>query len=113
MNGKVSIIVPVYNVQKYLARCIESLICQTYGNIEIILVNDGSTDGSEDICKEYKNIDNRIIVINQKNAGLSVARNTGIENASGDYLCFVDSDDWVELDYVSFGLDVYKRQGSV
>lgn len=94
---KFSIIVPVYNVEKYLAECLESLIHQTYENIEIVCVNDGSTDNSQKILDEYAAKDKRIIVIKQQNAGLSAARNTGISNATGDYLCYVDSDDTIEL----------------
>nr|WP_297705745.1 glycosyltransferase [uncultured Butyrivibrio sp.] len=89
----ISIICPVYNVEKYLVRCISSLICQTYANIEIILVDDGSTDNSGKICDDYAGKDNRISVIHKENGGLSSARNTGIDVASGDYILFVDSDD--------------------
>lgn len=106
MEQKVSIIIPVYNVDRYVGRCLDSVVNQTYKNIEIIIVNDGSTDHSIDICKEYANKDERINLITQKNKGLSGARNTGIEHATGDYLCFVDSDDWLELDYVSFAMNI-------
>ncbi|MED3820740.1 glycosyltransferase [Priestia aryabhattai] len=92
---KISIIVPVYNVEKYLQRCIKSLIEQTYKNIEIILVNDGSTDGCKEVCESYKKIDSRIILINKENGGLSSARNVGLDAATGEYLAFVDSDDWI------------------
>lgn len=92
----VSIIVPVYNAEKYLNQCIDSLINQTYKNIEIILVNDGSTDGSGIICEEYKTKDNRIEVYHISNAGVSNARNLGISKASGQYVMFLDSDDWIE-----------------
>ncbi|MDY3001340.1 MAG: glycosyltransferase [Romboutsia timonensis] len=92
-----SIIIPIYNVEKYLTKCIESVINQTYKNLEIILVNDGSTDNSKDIINKYSLIDSRIKVINKKNGGLSDARNVGIEIAKGDYIAFLDSDDWVEL----------------
>ena len=90
---KISIIVPIYNVEKYLRDCIDSLICQTYKNIEIILVDDGSTDSSSNICEEYKKIDNRIKVIHKENGGLPTARNAGLEIATGDYIMFSDSDD--------------------
>ena len=93
----ISIIVPVYNVEKYLVKCIESLIGQTLKDIEIILVNDGSTDQSGDICDKYKIKDKRIKVIHKKNGGLSDARNTGIDIAIGKYIAFVDSDDWVDM----------------
>lgn len=97
--AKVSIIVPVYNVEKYLRKCLDSLINQTLKEIEIICVNDGSKDNSPKILEEYAKKDNRIIVINQENAGLSVARNSGIDIAKGEYIGFVDSDDWVDLDF--------------
>lgn len=91
----ISIVVPVYNVEKYLNRCIESIINQTFNNIEIILVDDGSTDSSGNICDEYKKIDSRIKVIHKENGGLSDARNVGIENACGEWIGFVDSDDYI------------------
>ena len=94
-NGLVSIIVPVYNVERYLSDCITGIAKQTYKNIEIILVDDGSTDSSGRICDDYLKIDSRITVLHQYNKGLSVARNAGIETAKGSYLCFVDSDDMV------------------
>ena len=96
MNSLISIIVPVYNVEKYLNECIDSIIAQTYSNIEIILVNDGSTDASGKICDEYAEKDGRIKVIHQVNAGLSAARNAGMAVATGEYLYFVDSDDYVD-----------------
>ena len=96
----VSIIVPVYNVEKYLKRCIESLICQTYKNVEIILVDDGSTDNSSTICDFYAQMDDRIKVIHKSNGGLSDARNAGIEVAKGEYFAFVDSDDYVSPDFI-------------
>lgn len=90
---KISVIIPVYNVEKYLRECIDSVINQTYTNLEIILIDDGSTDNSGKICDEYINKDNRIKVIHQVNGGLSNARNTGLDNATGDYIMFCDSDD--------------------
>ena len=93
---KISVIIPVYNVEKYLAQCLESIAGQSYENLEIIIVNDGSTDRSEEICGKFEAMDSRIKLINQSNSGVSVARNTGIENATGDYITFVDSDDWLE-----------------
>ena len=97
MNEKplISVIVPVYNVEKYLRKCLESIINQTYKNLQIILVNDGSTDSSLSICKEYENIDNRIIVIDKENEGPAIARNVGLDSADGDFIAFVDSDDWI------------------
>ena len=94
----ISIVVPVYNAKKSLERCIESLLHQTYEQLEIILVDDGSTDGSSEICDWYAEKDQRIVVIHKKNAGVSAARNTGIERATGTYLQFVDSDDYLDLD---------------
>lgn len=91
----VSVIVPIYNVENYLGRCIESIVGQSYEKIEIILVDDGATDSSGKLADEWEKRDSRIRVIHQKNAGLSEARNTGIEAAYGDYIVFVDSDDWI------------------
>ena len=93
-----SIVIPVFNTEKYLRRCIDSVLAQTYFNIEIILIDDGSTDSSGEICDFYAAIDKRIKVFHQNNKGVSVARNNGISNASGEYILFVDSDDWLELD---------------
>lgn len=100
MEPLISIIIPVYKVESYLRRCIDSIINQTYNNIEIILVDDGSPDNSPAICDEYAKIDCRIKVVHKENGGLSDARNTGIENAKGNYITFVDSDDWVQPDYI-------------
>ena len=92
----ISIIIPVYNVEKYLERCLNSIIQQTYANIEIILVNDGSRDSSLQICREYQSKDNRIKIIDKVNEGVSVARNKGLEAATGKFIGFVDPDDWIE-----------------
>lgn len=102
MKDKVSIIVPIYNVGKYLSKCIESIINQDYQNIEIILVDDGSPDNSGSICDKYASKDSRIKVIHKKNGGVSSARNEGIKNATGKYLCFADGDDYVMNDYISY-----------
>lgn len=96
MKNLISIIIPVYNTELYLKKCIESVILQTYNNLEIILIDDGSTDKSYDIGKEYALKDSRIILLKQKNSGVSKARNLGIEKASGDWITFLDSDDWLE-----------------
>lgn len=106
---KVSVIIPVYNVENYVERCLESVINQTYKNIEIIIVNDGSTDDSINICKKIADTDKRISIINQENMGLSGARNTGIDKATGEYICFVDSDDWIERDYIQFAVDIMMK----
>lgn len=96
---KVSIIVPVYNVEKYIRCCLDSLVNQTMSNIEIICINDGSTDNSLEILEEYAKKDDRIKIINQENKKQGAARNRGIEIAQGEFIGFVDSDDWVDLDY--------------
>ncbi len=95
MEEKISVIVPVYNVEKYLERCVESIFKQTYKNIEIILVDDGSTDNSGKICDKFLKKDERVKVIHKENGGLSDARNAGLEILSGKYIMFVDSDDWI------------------
>lgn len=94
---KFSVILPIFNTEKYLKACLDSIINQTYKNLEIICVDDGSTDGSLKILEEYSSKDSRIKIINQQNQGVSAARNVGIDNATGDYVSFVDPDDWVEL----------------
>lgn len=96
----VSIVVPIYNVEKYIKKCVSSIIKQTYKNIEIILVNDGSTDSCYEICNEYLKVDKRIKVIHKKNGGLSDARNVGIINSKGKYITFIDSDDYVDNNYI-------------
>jgi glycosyltransferase involved in cell wall biosynthesis len=95
MGDLISVIIPVYNVEKYLRKCIDSVICQTYLNLEIILVDDGSPDLCPQICEEYAKRDKRIRVIHQKNGGLSAARNAGIHAANGEYIGFLDSDDYI------------------
>ena len=110
MEEKVSIIVPVYNGEKYLERCLESIINQTYKNIEIICINDGSTDESKNILKQYQLKDNRIIVKNFQNGGVSRARNIGIRKATGDFFMFVDSDDYIELNMVDKMMETIKKQ---
>ncbi len=94
---KISVIIPIYNVEKYLIRCLKSIVNQTLKEIEIILVNDGSTDNSNKICSDFAINDSRIRIINKKNGGLSDARNFGLEVATGDYISFIDSDDYVDL----------------
>lgn len=106
--NKVSIIVPIYNVEKFISKCVFSLINQDYNNIEIILVDDGSPDRSGAIIDELKNVDDRIIVVHQKNSGVSSARNAGIAVASGEYVMFVDGDDWVDTNYVSYFVQLLK-----
>lgn len=98
MEELISVIIPVYNVEKFLDRCMQSVLMQTYQNLEIILVDDGSTDASGKLCDEYAKKDKRIRVVHKKNGGLSSARNAGLDMVKGDYVLFVDSDDWLELD---------------
>ena len=98
----ISVVVPVFNVEKYLKKNLDSIISQTYKNLQIILVNDGSTDNSAAICAKYLKKDSRIELIEQENAGLSAARNAGIEKAKGEYLAFVDSDDSIDADYFEY-----------
>ena len=93
---KLSVVIPVYNVAKYLPECLESILNQSFKDLEIICVNDGSTDNSLDVLKEYNAKDNRVVIIDKQNEGSGVARNTGIDKAQGEYLYFVDSDDWLE-----------------
>ena len=109
-NDLVSIVVPIYNVQPYLEKCIKTIINQTYKNLDIILVDDGSTDNSGKIADEYKKIDKRITVIHKENGGLSDARNAGMQIARGDYICFIDSDDYVELNMIEQAINMITSQ---
>ena len=108
---KVSVIVPVYNVEKYIKKCVESLINQEYRNFEIILINDGSVDNSGMIIDEMSLRDDRIKVIHQKNQGVSAARNVGISFSKGEYITFVDGDDWVDKDYISYFVSLMEKYG--
>ncbi len=104
----ISVIIPVYNVKPYLDDCIQSVIRQDYTDFECILVDDGSTDGSSEICDQWAQKDNRIRVIHQPNGGVSAARNRGLDSAKGEYIAFIDSDDWVDADYLSAMADSLK-----
>ena len=97
---KISIIMPVYNAAKHIESTLENISQQTLKELEIVIIDDGSKDNSGDICDNYSKMDSRITVIHQKNAGVSVARNKGIENSNGDYIAFIDSDDWIDEDYL-------------
>ena len=108
----ISVIVPVYNVEKYLNKCVDSIINQTYKNLEIILVDDGSPDNCPKICDDYSKKDNRIVVIHKNNGGLSDARNAGIDIANGEYLSFVDSDDYIDEKYVEVLYDLIDKYNS-
>lgn len=106
---KVSIIVPIYKSEKYIEKLIQSVINQTYKNIELILVDDESPDNSGKICDEYAKKDNRIVVIHKKNGGCSEARNTGLEHVTGDYLTFIDGDDWIESDCIEYFVSLMEK----
>lgn len=110
MKPLVSIIVPVYNVKDYVLKCLESLARQSYEQIEIIVVNDGSTDGSGEICDEFSCDEEKVKVFHKKNGGLSSARNYGIKKAKGEYICLVDSDDWVKKDFVAMMVEVAEEE---
>lgn len=105
----ISVIVPIYNVGKYLEKCLKSIINQTYKNMEIILVDDGSTDNSGSICDKYVNVDSRINVIHKKNGGASEAKNVAIDIATGQYITFVDSDDYIQEDYIEYLYNLIKK----
>lgn len=124
MTPTISIIIPIYNMEQFLGRCLDSVVSQTYSSLEIILVNDGSTDSSGDICDNYAQNDNRIKVIHQVNSGVSSARNAGLDAATGDYISFVDPDDYIELNtyetlipYLANDIDILrfnaKRKGEI
>jgi glycosyltransferase involved in cell wall biosynthesis len=105
VDDLITVIIPVYNVETYLRKCIDSVVNQTYKNLQIIIVDDGSTDLSGAICDEYAKKDNRIVVMHKDNGGLSSARNAGMEIAKGQYISFVDSDDWIELTFYEEMMD--------
>ena len=109
---KISIIVPVYNAKEYLPKCIESILSQTYSKIELILVDDGSSDGSEAICDEYAGKDSRVKVMHQANAGSTNARKNGVNAATGEYVAFVDCDDWVDEDFIEKMFTALERSAS-
>lgn len=108
----ISVIIPVYNVEEYLRECVDSVLNQTYENLEIILVDDGSTDSSGEICDEYVEKDERISVIHQKNAGPSKTRNTGLDNATGKYIYFLDSDDYIESNALELLVSTAESNGA-
>lgn len=110
----VTVMVPVYNVEKYLERCLNSIVNQTYRNLEIVLVNDGSTDRSEEICRQYMEQDSRIYLYSQKNQGIAATRNVCLDHAHGEYLAFVDSDDYTSLSYIEILLNaLFERDVSM
>lgn len=112
MINRISVIIPIYNAGSNLRRCLDSVIDQTATGLQIILVDDGSTDGSSDICDEYARLDSRIRVIHQQNCGVSVARNVGLEMAEGEWIGFVDADDWIEADMFAYLLENAESYGA-
>ena len=110
MKDKISIIIPIYNADKYLENCLDSILCQTYTNFELILINDGSQDMSFQICKRYEKIDGRIKLYNQNNSGASSARNKGLSLAKGEYVIFIDSDDLLDKDMLEFLINNAKSE---
>ena len=108
--NKISIIIPVYNVEKYIGKCLDSIINQTYKNLEIIVINDGSTDNSGGVIEQYAKYDNRIQVIHKKNEGISKARNLGLDICTGDYISFIDSDDFIRKDTYEILLNYIQRK---
>lgn len=111
-TGLVTVVLPIYNVEPYLERCIQSIVNQTYQNLEILLIDDGSPDRCPEICDEWAAKDSRIRVIHKQNEGLGMARNTGIENATGEYICFFDSDDYVALNTVESAYTLATKEKS-
>ena len=109
---KLSVIIPVYNIERYISKCIDSIFCQSYDNFEIILVDDGSTDSSYGIIEKYKD-DSRVIVVHKQNGGLSSARNEGLKYVTGDYIVFIDGDDWIEKSLFSQVIEVIKKHKNV
>lgn len=110
MNGVISVVVPVYNVERYLAQCLDSILTQDYSKLEVILVDDGSTDTSGAICETYAARDNRVHVIHQKNSGAAAAKNAGLRAATGEYLSIVDSDDYLEPGAYSYMLQIMHQE---
>ena len=104
-----TLIIPIYNIEQYLSQCLDSIINQTYKNIQIILVDDGSTDSSGRICDEYADKDSRIIVIHKENGGLVSARKAGLREATGEYVVYVDGDDWIELNAIEHMVGTIER----
>lgn len=111
-KGLVSVVLPIYNVEKYLDECIQSIVHQTYTDIEVLLVDDGSTDSSSSICDKWEKKDNRIRVFHKNNEGQGIARNVGIDNANGEYICFFDSDDYIAPDTIEKAYKLSQQDGS-
>ena len=113
MSELISIIVPIYNVENYLRQCLDSIMGQTYKNFECLLINDGSPDHSADICREYVSKDSRFRYFEKENGGVSSARNLGIEYSKGEYITFIDSDDWVDSDYLEALYTTLLEEGQI
>ena len=111
-NKLVSVIIPIYNMENFLVKCLDSVRCQSYQNLEIILVDDGSTDKSALLCDCFAEIDSRIYVIHKENGGLGSARNAGLERASGEYIYFLDSDDYIEQVLIERAVEALERTES-
>lgn len=109
---KISVVIPIYNIKDYIHKCIESILNQTFTDFELLLIDDGSSDGSQIICDEYQLKDNRITVIHKKNGGLSSARNTGIKKAKGKYICFIDGDDYIDNDMLEIMYEYTIRENA-
>ena len=112
MEKKTSLIIPAYNAEKYIYNCVASILNQTYGNIEVIIINDGSDDRTLSILRELEKKDNRVLIIDKKNGGVSAARNDGIDAATGDYIVFVDADDYLAPDFVAYMLSIAEKTGA-
>ena len=113
MNQTISVIVPAYNVAQYLPQCVDSILSQDYEDLEVILIDDGSTDASGEICDRYGASDSRVRVIHQKNGGAAAAKNAGLRLATGDYLTFADSDDYLEPEAYGFLMKTLQESGAV
>ena len=109
---KISVIIPVYKVEEYLSQCVDSVLNQTYSNLEVILIDDGSPDNCPSLCDKYSEIDSRVIVIHKENGGLSSARNTGLDIATGEIISFIDSDDWIDSDMFERMMDLKIHTGA-
>ena len=113
MSVLISVIVPVYNVDRYLDKCIESILSQTYVSFELLLIDDGSTDNSGNICEKYAELDNRVKVIHKENGGVSSARNVGIDNSNGEWIAFIDADDWIYPDYLNSFISSFSQNADL
>lgn len=109
---KISVIVPIFKTEAYLRRCLDSILNNTYRNLEIICINDGSPDDSWKILEEYRALDSRFVVLNQENRGISAARNAGMDIATGEFIAFIDSDDWIHPNYFQYLVQLQKANNA-